>query len=97
MVVDRIVQKLEEHNCADASSLEDAERIVLDAMRNVLEEDTSTDSNANDEPRIPGPTFLASTLTRSRGLEVRKIHSSSRVDEEHSRKSVDVEQNDKDR
>ena len=98
LVVDRIVQKLEEHNCADASTLEDAERIVLDAMRNVLEkEDTSTDSHANDGPRIPGPTFLASTLTRSRGLEVRKIHPSRRVEEGHSTTSIDVEQKDVDR
>ena len=98
LVVDRIVQKLEEHSCAEASSLEDAERIVLDAMRNVLEEeDTSIDSHANDGPRIPGPTFLASTLTRSRGLEVRKIHPSARVEEGHSSTGVDVEQNDVDR
>ena len=61
-VVDKIVQKLEERNCADASSLEDAERILLDAMRNALEEEgntTSTDGNASDALRIPpGPTFL---------------------------------------
>lgn len=92
LVVDKIVQKLEEHSCADASSLEDAERILLDAMRNVMEEDTCTDSNANEASRISRPTFLASRLTRSRGLEVRKIEGHSTYNT-----SVDVEQGDVDR
>lgn len=92
-VADKIVQKLEEQNCADASSTEEAETILLDVMRNVVEEDTSTDSKANDGPRLPpGPTFLASTLTRSRGLEVRKIYSPSQM--EGGDQSSGVEQRD---
>ena len=92
-VADKIVEKLEEHNCADASSIEEAETTLLDVMRNVVEEDTSIDSKPNDCPRIPpGPTFLASTLTRSRGLEVRKIYSPSQM--EGGDQSSGVEQRD---
>jgi len=75
-VADRLVEMLEERGCAEAPTMEDAERILLEAMRDVLLEEAGASAHdaASDAPRIRRPTFLASTLTRSRGLEVRKIH-----------------------
>ena len=72
-VADKIVEQLEERCCAQASSLEEAERILLEVMRDVLSEEG--DANAvSDSQNFPGHTFLSSTLTRTRGLLVRKMH-----------------------
>ena len=71
-VADKIVEQLEERSCAEASSLEEAERILLEVMREVLSEEDAKD--VSDSQKFPWPTFLASTLTRTRGLEVRKVH-----------------------
>ena len=71
-VADKIVEHLEERRCADASSLEEAVRILLEVMREVLSEEDA--KVVSDSQKIPEPTFLASTLTRTRGLEVRKVH-----------------------
>lgn len=72
-VADKIVEQLEERRCAESSSLEEAERILLEVMRDVLSEEGDANAVSNSQ-KVPGHTFLASTLTRTRGLLVKKMH-----------------------
>ena len=79
-VADNIVEQLEERCCAQASSLEEAERILLEVMRDVLSEEGDDNAVSNSQ-KVPGHTFLASTLTRTRGLLVKKMHPPQQEDE----------------
>ena len=79
-VADKIVEQLEERRCAESSSLEEAERILLEVMRDVLSEEGDANAVSNSQ-KVPGHTFLASTLTRTRGLLVKKMHPPQQEDE----------------
>jgi len=66
----KIVRALEERGCSDAASLEEAEEIMLEVLRDVL-----GSSPVTKRPRL---SFLCSSMTRSGGLSVRKVSSPTR-------------------
>ena len=70
---DKIAEALEERRCAEAATVEEAEAILLDVLRNELEGSSAGSLSEEEKRQQPKLAFLVSSLTRQRGLVVRKV------------------------